>query len=86
METVQKILRNSDLDAMNLGSRSQRYEWIKQGKFPKPIPLGERSVGWLEPEVIEWQKARLADRAAGVKRKAPEPRTKKTAPRKTARR
>jgi len=35
-------------------SRSTIYLKISQGKFPKPIHLGERSVGWLESEVDEW--------------------------------
>ena len=30
--------------------------------FPKPIPLGEKAVGWLEDEIIQWQKDRIAER------------------------
>ena len=32
-------------------SRSRLYVLINQGKFPKPIKLGERAVGWIEDEV-----------------------------------
>lgn len=32
------------------------------GKFPKRVQLGPCRVGWLEDEVIEWMKARIAER------------------------
>ena len=32
-------------------SRSSIYKLISEGLFPKPIPIGTRSVGWLEEEV-----------------------------------
>lgn len=35
-------------------SRSSIYLRISQGRFPKPISLGERSVGWVESEVNDW--------------------------------
>jgi prophage regulatory protein len=71
MQTLQKFLRNPDLDQITGLSRSARYEQIAKGKFPRPIPIGENSVGWLEGEIIEWQKSRLAEREAGVKLKGP---------------
>ena len=30
--------------------------WLS-GKFPRPIPLGERAVGWLEAEIDSWIEA-----------------------------
>lgn len=35
-------------------SRSSIYLKISQGKFPKPIHLGARAVGWLESDIDEW--------------------------------
>ena len=43
-------------------SRSSIYNFISEGKFPRPIPLGERSVGWLEHEVDEWLQSRIDKR------------------------
>lgn len=34
----------------------------KAGKFPKRVPLGPNRVGWIESEVIDWLKQRIADR------------------------
>lgn len=35
-------------------SRSTIYFRISQGRFPKPISLGGRAVGWLENEIEAW--------------------------------
>jgi len=32
------------------------------GEFPKPVKLGPKSVGWLESEIADWQKNRIACR------------------------
>ena len=39
--------------------RSQIYNLIKEGKFPKQIHLGPNSVAWLESEVSDWMKERI---------------------------
>jgi prophage regulatory protein len=45
-------------------SRSTIYAFISQGRFPKPIPLGARSVGWLSSEVDDWINSRISERKA----------------------
>jgi prophage regulatory protein len=40
------------------------YERIRKGKFPKPLKLEGRAVGWLETEIAAWQAARNAERIA----------------------
>ena len=30
------------------------YALLKKSKFPKPIYLGVRSVGWIESEIDDW--------------------------------
>ena len=35
-------------------SRSGIYLAISQGRFPKPVSLGPRAVGWVESEITEW--------------------------------
>ncbi|MBU6280308.1 MAG: AlpA family transcriptional regulator [Actinomycetales bacterium] len=34
--------------------RTGLYEAIRKGDFPASIPIGSRSVGWLESEVDAW--------------------------------
>jgi prophage regulatory protein len=40
-------------------SKSTIYSYIQLGKFPSPIKLGFRRVGWLESEVLEWINERV---------------------------
>ena len=35
-------------------SRSTVYLRVTEGRFPRPVSLGARAVGWLETEVEEW--------------------------------
>lgn len=43
-------------------ARSTIYKYIAECTFPKPVPLGERSVGWVEKEVHDWILARIEER------------------------
>lgn len=42
-------------------SRSSIYLAINAGTFPKPIKLGERSIGFLESEVNQWIEQRIEE-------------------------
>jgi prophage regulatory protein len=53
-----RILRLPDVKARTGLSRSSIYTYIKDGKFPHHIALGERSVGWYESEVDAWVASR----------------------------
>ena len=35
-------------------SRSTIYLRIAEGRFPRPVSLGGRAVGWLDAEVQQW--------------------------------
>lgn len=35
-------------------SRSTIYLRVTEGRFPKPVSLGGRAVGWVESEIQEW--------------------------------
>jgi prophage regulatory protein len=54
-----RVLRLPDVKARTGLSRSSIYAYIKDGKFPHHIALGERSVGWYESEVDVWVASRL---------------------------
>lgn len=48
---MKKFLRLPDIQEQFGISRSSIYKLISEGLFPKPIPIGTRSVGWLNEEV-----------------------------------
>lgn len=56
-----KILRRPAVRAKTGLSDSTIYLRISQGRFPAPISLGGRAVGWLEHEIDEWLEARIQD-------------------------
>jgi prophage regulatory protein len=37
---------------------------MADGRFPKPMKLGERAVGWSEAEIAAWLESRIAARDA----------------------
>jgi len=56
------ILRRKQVEERTKLSRSSIYFFIKEGTFPKPIPLGARAVGWVESEIDAWIAARINER------------------------
>lgn len=49
-------------------SRTQLYRLINAGQFPKPLPVGQHRVAFLESEVSAWidEKARLREQGVGA--------------------
>ncbi|RTZ73182.1 MAG: AlpA family transcriptional regulator [Gammaproteobacteria bacterium] len=48
------ILRLPSVKARTGLSRSTIYLRISEGRFPKPVSLGGRAVGWIEAEINDW--------------------------------
>src|SRR5829696_4471879 len=59
---IQKIYRRQAVESFAGLKRSALYDAIARGKFPKPIRVTERCVGWLESDLLAWQAARIAER------------------------
>ena len=48
-------------------SRSTIKERMREGSFPRPVSLGARAVGWIEAEIDEWIRDRIAESRGGGK-------------------
>lgn len=48
------ILRLPAVKARTGLSRSTIYLRVSGGRFPKPVSLGGRAVGWVEAEIDDW--------------------------------
>ncbi|WP_336368098.1 helix-turn-helix transcriptional regulator [Marinobacter sp. C2H3] len=57
-----RVLRLKDVMEMSGLARSTIYKYINADTFPRPIPLGGRSVGWVDSEVHEWIAAKIKNR------------------------
>lgn len=54
-----RFLRRPEVLARTGLSRSTIYGRLEQGRF-RPVSLGGRAVGWIEAEVDEWMRERIA--------------------------
>jgi prophage regulatory protein len=60
-----KVIRLTQvMNSTGLG-RSTIYKYMSEGKFPMPLQLSERCVGWLESEVQQWIQSRVDARNFG---------------------
>lgn len=66
---LQRFLRMPAVREATGLSESSIHELRSEGKFPKPIPLPGRRVAWLESEIVEWQRKRIAERDQRAKEK-----------------
>ena len=57
-----RVLRRKEVNSMVGLGTTKIYELIAEGRFPKPIKLSVRSVGWLESEVQAWIKEQAEKR------------------------
>ena len=57
-----KFIKLQNVMAITGMSRSSIYLAISEGRFPKQINLGVRSIAFLESEVQEWMEACVANR------------------------
>ena len=59
---TEQFLRLPTVASMVGWSRITIYRAVKDGRFPKPVKLGARSIAWPESEIAKWQEARKAER------------------------
>jgi prophage regulatory protein len=62
METAQKFLPRREVEKLVGLKRTAIYDRIAAGRFPKPVHHSDTYVVWVEAEIIEWQKQRMAER------------------------
>jgi len=58
LDTQVLVVRMSRLVEMIGLSRSTIWKLLSEGKFPKPIRLGSRSIAWRINDIEEWLQSR----------------------------
>ena len=53
------FLRISEVTKVTGFSRSQIYNLMRKGLFPRQVQIGPKSVAWLDSEISEWIKERI---------------------------
>lgn len=64
-----EILRRQQVQQRTGLPRATLYQLIQQGRFPRPVSLSERTVGWLSHEVQAWLCDRLDQRGPSAQPK-----------------
>ncbi|MFV8987963.1 helix-turn-helix transcriptional regulator [Serratia fonticola] len=49
-----RLIRLPDVMMITGLKRSTVYNKMKSGEFPKSVPIGERSIAWVESEINSW--------------------------------
>ena len=49
-----RMLRRREVEARTGLARSTIYDWIRAGRFPRPVSLGSRTVRWQEHDIEQW--------------------------------
>jgi len=59
---LRTVLRRQKVQEVTGLACSTIYKMMSRGKFPRPIRIAEKSVGWLETDIAEWQRQCVAVR------------------------
>jgi len=57
---MQRFLRREDVEHITGLATATLYEQMARGDFPTPIRITPRRVAWLENDITDWQKAKIA--------------------------
>lgn len=49
-----RIIRRKEVTKKTGLGPSSIYDKMQKGKFPEPVSLGLRAVGWLESDIDDW--------------------------------
>lgn len=59
----QRLLTRGDLSAKGIHlSKTQLWRLMRRGLFPRTVPVGLKRRAWVEAEIDEWIRDRVANR------------------------
>jgi len=61
-ETEQTFLDLEEVERRLSLRKSFIYSQIRLGRFPKPVKFSRRAARWVLAEILEWERARIAER------------------------
>jgi len=64
-EHFAKFFREAEL-RKSLGiSHSTIWRWVRAGRFPKPVRIGQAAIAWPADEILRWIESKKAEREDG---------------------
>lgn len=70
MASSPSLLRLPEVKRRTGQSTTDIYVGMNLGIFPKSVPIGRRTVGWVDTEIDDWVIARIKARSTTPKRRA----------------
>jgi prophage regulatory protein len=61
-----RLLKRPEVQLKTGKGRSSIYNDMARGLFPKPVNIGPKAVGWIEEEINQWIRDRIAERDQGA--------------------
>jgi len=68
---AERLLRRAAVIEKTGLSTVDIYAGMKAGTFPISVPIGRRTVGWVESEINAWIAAKIAARDNGTAKRNP---------------
>ncbi|WP_110972560.1 AlpA family phage regulatory protein [Pseudomonas huaxiensis] len=62
VEPEHRIMRLAEVEKTVGFKRTHIYNLIKLDRFPRPLRIGIRAIGWDSAEIAHWVSERLKDR------------------------
>jgi prophage regulatory protein len=56
-----RLLKLPEVEHLVALKKSTIYNLVKQGKFPRCVQQGPRSVAWKEADVLQWVQDRISE-------------------------
>lgn len=57
--TAPRLISRKQVEIITSLSRSSIYLLMSQGRFPKPIQIGDQRVAWVSAEINTWVEDRI---------------------------
>ena len=59
-----RLLRLPQVELLTGSRKSFIYQMVREGRFPKSVALGGRTVAWSENAVLQWVQDRITEAQA----------------------
>lgn len=59
---TERFIRIGDVSSMVGLGKTTIYKYVSNNAFPAPVAIGGNRVAWLESEVLNWMRERVAAR------------------------
>ena len=70
---IPRLIRRHEVEKRTGKSRAGIYESMDAGTFPRPVKIGPRAVAWVESEIDDWLRQRIAERDGDEQNVLPKP-------------